>query len=1417
MILRKSLYTIWGLVVVTLTFPSVAEEAGPTYDTSEWIPIAPKNIKREEPAERRASGRVLNLNGPNRVSYTNDEYIKTSPQQYLREVSPVINNQRPKIVSDQPYKFEDVLVPSKNQLKTDALQSKTYQSLPLPANVYQNQVPNYVKLPEEPNQVLNQNYQQQYQIPINNSYYQSLNPDLINFELVQPENPTYSKVGEDKSGVQLLYVPLEQLQQQRDHLQKEVIQQRQQIQLHDKLMQNILNSGEAPIDRRPPRPEIYSHSKQQTEQSYIVPQVTDYPVKLNQYQSNQVLGNNQKSRLESIKQDFIQQALEAQKLQQQIRQEEPILYQTTTSKPKSKKRKPHQPPLAIYYDSENQKVNINDVLDSLQSSQTIAVQDFLGPSSPQIFVGPSNLNIPESFKKFPLPYLSNINGNILQRKQEDLPFFVAPLNYKTPNGYYKIPLPSPHVGSIVVSQRKLQQFQDLNQKEQAFSGNVNSIANQNAFISENVNSDTKLVTQRTTINEFHPSQTPLRQYQEQNLYQQISRFTQPESSTSRLNNYDTYSGFAQETPVKSFNNPRNQYIQTTSRTQFVPPVENYSIRSNPLRNNNYPTISSVTEENYYAQTTPEPPKIRRPSPYPSLFEDISQPQYFNNVPSNVQVTQTDRIASIQQNNLKVENELSTFLSTTPPNQEILYNPTVSTNAPVQQYLEASTASNQNNAVPSRGSENYIKNVQQDQADNQEEVIRVNENLPGLVNNLQDQAVRTLYSPNLLVPTTQKQVGKHDEESKIITENYLENSSSYIQTTPSTTTTTKKLRGRHRGGSRFNVQSTTVASRKTVGRRRPSNIRTTTEQSIKNDSSNNGEVRRVTTSRFRTRTRPTSTEHPEEVVETKQRVQEVSTEPVSYMQYESIINNERVVQTIGNPPVDSEELIKISQPYYESNKHSENYEQTREEPVKVLNVNLNHATYTEPSTKRNSVVYSQASEEPTVTESQRPKIRVRGRTRAKTRPSTTATPSTSRIEQEEDNKEFYGFIRQPNFERPIQQSEKNILIYPPAQEPKEPLRIEEEPENTVHFVGQIRPKFQTSVTQDTTTEIPKTTTSKFRRTRVRVPGRNYQSSSRKDDVTTERSRSQQRSRGKSHFNPPRSIREKEEDELEGQNYPAAFLKSRETISTASSFQITVKPDQEEDQVPYSSDNKPNILITGSNEWVEASDYHTASGDIITSSEATSSEMNQSMELLKEHVTESLDNLNAVDTSQNLKNKKKGVWKIVKHKVSDNIETAESQDFRSQLNLIQPSEKNYQIQLNDSGAVQNEVLTTMEPSVNTTNMENIILDSIYTMLDIGHNNSSEESSEALEQFSEINKSPTQMSLTSTSSDDLLSTTLQNEIKERVDDNHFSTEAVEKIDNIYPVTEASDFTAKTSISTEISHQTEMCFKGHCVKRSV
>lgn len=140
---------------------------------------------------------------------------------------------------------------------------------------------------------------------------------------------------------------------------------------------------------------------------------------------------------------------------------------TATAKPE--KLKPYQPPLAIFQINSGKPANLNDVLSQLKAASTIDVLD--SPTNdrrPRVFIGPHDMSAPQGYSKFELPYLSSVDWGRTGRKIENLPFFVAPLSYNTPPGFAKIPLPAPHVGSVVVNSP----LEKQESKGQGFSANL---------------------------------------------------------------------------------------------------------------------------------------------------------------------------------------------------------------------------------------------------------------------------------------------------------------------------------------------------------------------------------------------------------------------------------------------------------------------------------------------------------------------------------------------------------------------------------------------------------------------------------------------------------------------------------------------------------------------------------------------------------------------------------------------------------------------------------------------------------------------------------------------------------------------------------------------------------------------------------
>ncbi|BFG05796.1 mucin-5AC [Drosophila madeirensis] len=138
-----------------------------------------------------------------------------------------------------------------------------------------------------------------------------------------------------------------------------------------------------------------------------------------------------------------------QQQQQQQQQPQPQAQtQFSTAKPKPKA---HQPPLAMFLLRSSSRPSQSDVVAALRSAHSISVIDSPTKQTPEIFVGPAGMPIPDGYVKFDLPYLSQLAQT---RDLSDVSFFVAPLSYRTPNGFNKILLPEPHVGSIVVNRAK---------------------------------------------------------------------------------------------------------------------------------------------------------------------------------------------------------------------------------------------------------------------------------------------------------------------------------------------------------------------------------------------------------------------------------------------------------------------------------------------------------------------------------------------------------------------------------------------------------------------------------------------------------------------------------------------------------------------------------------------------------------------------------------------------------------------------------------------------------------------------------------------------------------------------------------------------------------------------------------------------
>ncbi|CAB3237824.1 unnamed protein product [Arctia plantaginis] len=301
--------------------------------------------------------------------------------------------------------------------------------------------------------------------------------------------------------------------------------------------------------------------------------------------------------------------------------------------PKSKKLKPHQPPLAIFMrdTGKNTPLKVGDVLSSLKSAETIAVLDSVNPmNAPKVFIGPSNMPPPENFVKFELPYLSNVDHS--DNKLKQLPFFVAPLSYNTPNGFAKIPFPSPHVGSVVINS----QIKETTQSQPS-QPNVNP----NYYLST-YKPEPKPVTQKPTFNYYStasPTTKSLPNHQS-NYYsfepQTVSSLRtplQPETQTAPPKsgsyflsnarpqyNSQEFTNFAPQNNYKSseitnqFNHPRKPERTTTLRTTTTTTTKQPSTYPSQLLETHNPY--SINQAFHFST----------PLDYHNYFDDINQPQ-----------------------------------------------------------------------------------------------------------------------------------------------------------------------------------------------------------------------------------------------------------------------------------------------------------------------------------------------------------------------------------------------------------------------------------------------------------------------------------------------------------------------------------------------------------------------------------------------------------------------------------------------------------------------------------------------------------------------------------------------------------------------------------------------------------------------
>ncbi|XP_044745836.1 uncharacterized protein LOC123307544 [Coccinella septempunctata] len=1227
------------------------------------------------------------------------------------------------------------------------------------------------------------------------------------------------------------------------------------------------------------------------QQSYIVQNQPQAPAQQNYFQD--AFETDQKSRLQSIQKDILQQTLQVEKLQKQIQQGKSIDFRGKNTSQPPKKRKPHQPPLAVYMEG-NQPGDVDAVLEVLKNAKSIAVQDQIGPNSPQVFIGPSNLNVPDGFAKFPLPYLSNLDNNRIQRKAQQFPFFVAPLNYKEPEGYSKIPLPTPHVGSVVIKQNQIQNlndnFEEINRpvaitNYKFVNPSFESVVDSNSHFDDNLNA--------YSLESGNPRDNPNRHLKEQTLLQQITGFSGFDFPQTQYFTEGRPSAFGQEQiPTLSNQNPTLSNQNPTHSNQH------------PTHSNQNPTHSSTpqTTRDQYLEEAYRKPASESPE---EVHQEI--PSKITSPPSSRQRTRGERIRGSkkggntpkevnepERSEKSTERNVPNFEAKLPevPTPNIVQAPEkveISSQNPLtQDFLNRFSSNNNFNfnyvsstpgyAIPSQTSAEElpanirklnvkptqdITSIRNQQAidaqfeqsiqssqnsrekitPNQEErrvhvynqyeqyelppqLTNINPNLPGLINELEqeNQYTTSKYETASPVSTTQS------------TPEYTVRTT---EATTTTTTTTRRPRGR--GRSRFNMKTTTSSPyRRNQGeRRRPSKttVATTTEASYGTNeytATNQNERTRPRTRLQNTLTErvaegsieSTSTSH--QLLQPNTRVMDISqNQPNYFVEFQSSIANVKPIlrDEVEEPKTETVRVVE----QYQSQKVTTAEElasQVREQsPIPQISV-------TQPD--RSEQVKPEINQRPSAEEKPtRKRVRVRGRPKNKYSSTTIAPRYTSPPEKEET--EFYGFIRQPNFSQSSQISnnnrneENNLHIYAPTQQ-KSPIYNQRNNEpigpstsradtESPRFVGELRPKYA-SPSRGTTTQLPETTQRSRIRGRVRVPGRTYENKSRASETSSTERNSRGRVRGKMHFTPPRSLRQEVEND-ETENYPASFLKSREAATTPSSseFKITVSTDDEqEDQIPYSSLNKHEKLPTEDNHNFGVTQE--GSKNLISNEEYEAAA--DKMEIVsfrdKQRDANTRDGFRVVNLDQ--------------------FDTAESQNYRTFFNSLDSpykvndlksreiEESSSEAAVNTSEPIEPENATVPAENI-TENTENVfpttteISESERTSLD-------DLNSTILESVREtIGNSTTPISPTTTP-DPTMATTTEDFIRETKNTSaEESTESFIVTTTLNPEETTTSTETKipeqtpldllllqTSTSTEISHETEICYKGRCVK---
>lgn len=304
--------------------------------------------------------------------------------------------------------------------------------------------------------------------------------------------------------------------------------------------------------------------------------------------------------------------------QQQLTQEH--LKSSSTTEHPSTTLEPYQPPLSVYMGPKGHNVKISDVVKVLKEAKTISVLDTVGPDSPQVFVGPSDLHTPEGYAKFELPYLSALESNRVERKVNKPPFFVAPLSFTPPPGYSKIPFPAPHVGSVVVSNVTENVLHEKDHTRKPYSlppelppinpelpSLVNSLQDQRNVL---------LVPQKQEITKFiqkvqHAGlETSTERYTRNKQSQQPYQDTEVTTTSARLPNKQTRHRFQQ---------PSTQYQQA-----IVTTVEPQYLEKTRTRQPLYPEFEEQSNQSHRGNIEAE---ISTRQPQTAIRNPPRQPQY----------------------------------------------------------------------------------------------------------------------------------------------------------------------------------------------------------------------------------------------------------------------------------------------------------------------------------------------------------------------------------------------------------------------------------------------------------------------------------------------------------------------------------------------------------------------------------------------------------------------------------------------------------------------------------------------------------------------------------------------------------------------------------------------------------------------